>query len=233
LAYSGSLASPGPQGCMQRSSGRRSRRNRAGQGLTTCGQPHRVRASRGAVHVRGLLVSELHRGAGGHEGGPGDGARSSAPLYRGTRTLNAGASSEEVAQLMRHASVTTTASDVPRVSWRLGYLGASARNSTSALRPHRDRPAAGHQRRTAALPWGVLWQAARRVVLGGIVAAECAAEVRRGLSLDAAARWGEVSPLASLDALTSAGWEPTHTDVDPLVGQAPGRVAPPRAYLFL
>jgi hypothetical protein len=62
--------------------------------------------------------------------------------------------------------------------------------------------------RTAASPWGVLWQAARRAVLGEIVAAKYATEERRGRSLDDAARSGEGGPLASLDALASTGWEP-------------------------
>jgi hypothetical protein len=74
--------------------------------------------------------------------------------------------------------------------------------------------------RTAASPWGVLWQVARRAVLGEIVAAKYGTEERRGRSLDAAARSGEGGPLASLDALANTGWEPAHTDIDPVVGMA-------------
>jgi hypothetical protein len=74
--------------------------------------------------------------------------------------------------------------------------------------------------RTAASPWGVLWQAARRAVLGEIVAAKYATEERRGRSLDAAARSGQGGPLVSLDALASTGWEPAHTDADAVAGMA-------------
>lgn len=74
--------------------------------------------------------------------------------------------------------------------------------------------------RTAASPWGVLWQVARRAVLGEVVAARYGTEERRGRRLDAAARSGEGGPLASLDSLASAGWEPAHTDPDPVAGMA-------------
>jgi hypothetical protein len=74
--------------------------------------------------------------------------------------------------------------------------------------------------RTAASPWGVIWQAARRAVLGEIVAATYATEERRGRSLAAAARDGELAPPTSLDALAATGWEPTCATVDPAAGLA-------------
>jgi hypothetical protein len=74
--------------------------------------------------------------------------------------------------------------------------------------------------RTAASPWGVLWQAARRAVLGEIVAATYATEERRGRSLAAAARNGDLTPPTSLDALAATGWEPACAAVDPAAGLA-------------
>ncbi|WP_298456633.1 hypothetical protein [uncultured Cellulomonas sp.] len=74
--------------------------------------------------------------------------------------------------------------------------------------------------RTAASPWGVLWQAARRAVLGEIVSATYATEERRGRSLAAAARNGEVAPATSLDALAATGWEPACVPVDLAAGLA-------------
>lgn len=74
--------------------------------------------------------------------------------------------------------------------------------------------------RTADSPWGVLWQAARRAVLGEIVSTRYATEERRARSLEAAARDGEGGPVASLDALADAGWEPACTDLDPVAGMA-------------
>jgi hypothetical protein len=74
--------------------------------------------------------------------------------------------------------------------------------------------------RTAASPWGVLWQAARRAVLGEIVAATYATEERRGRSLAAAARDGQVVPPTSLDALAATGWEPACATADPAAGLA-------------
>jgi hypothetical protein len=74
--------------------------------------------------------------------------------------------------------------------------------------------------RTAASPWGVIWQAARRAVLGEIVAATYATEERRGRSLAAAARNGELSPPTSLDALAATGWEPACATADPAAGLA-------------
>jgi hypothetical protein len=74
--------------------------------------------------------------------------------------------------------------------------------------------------RTAGSPWGVIWQAARRAVLGEIVAATYATEERRGRSLAAAARNGELSPPTSLDALAATGWEPACATADPAAGVA-------------
>jgi hypothetical protein len=74
--------------------------------------------------------------------------------------------------------------------------------------------------RTAASPWGALWQAARRAVLGEIVAATHATEERRGRSLAAAARDGQVVPPTSLDALAATGWEPACATADPAAGLA-------------
>jgi hypothetical protein len=74
--------------------------------------------------------------------------------------------------------------------------------------------------RTASSPWGVIWQAARRAVLGEILAAKYATEERRGRILAAAARDGQVVPPTSLDALAATGWEPTATTGDPAAGLA-------------
>lgn len=74
--------------------------------------------------------------------------------------------------------------------------------------------------RTAASPWGVLWQVARRAILGEIVSTKYATEERRARSLDATARAGGYGPLTSLDALASIGWEPAPTAADPVVGLA-------------
>ena len=69
--------------------------------------------------------------------------------------------------------------------------------------------------RTAASPRGVIWQAARRAVLGEILAARYATDERRGRILAAAARDGEVVPPTSLDALSATGWEPASTTGEP------------------
>ncbi|WP_448060651.1 hypothetical protein [Cellulomonas hominis] len=74
--------------------------------------------------------------------------------------------------------------------------------------------------RAAASPWGVVWQAARRAVLGEIVSAKYGTEERRARILAAAAKRGELAPAASLDALAETGWEPASAAVDPVAGLA-------------
>jgi len=68
--------------------------------------------------------------------------------------------------------------------------------------------------RTAASPWGVLWQAARRAVLSEIVASQFATAERHGWALAGAARKGEVHLPLSLDALIDTGWEAPGNEPD-------------------
>ncbi|GGB91568.1 hypothetical protein [Cellulomonas carbonis] len=72
--------------------------------------------------------------------------------------------------------------------------------------------------REAQSPWGVLWQVARRSVLGEIVAAQYGTNERRGRSLAAAARQGGAHPATSLDAVLAEGREPASATADPAVG---------------
>src|SRR5665647_1032955 len=69
--------------------------------------------------------------------------------------------------------------------------------------------------RTTGSPWGVLWQVARRAVLGEIVAAQFSTADRRAWELAVAARHGKVVVPISLDALAAASWEPSSAEPDP------------------
>jgi len=69
--------------------------------------------------------------------------------------------------------------------------------------------------RTTGSPWGVLWQVARRAVLGEIVAAQFSTADRRAWELAMAARHGKVVVPISLDALAAASWEPSSAEPDP------------------
>lgn len=72
--------------------------------------------------------------------------------------------------------------------------------------------------RQAQSPWGVVWQVARRSVLGEIVAARFGTNERRGRSLAAAARNGELRHAASLEVVVAEGREPASAADDPLIG---------------
>lgn len=72
--------------------------------------------------------------------------------------------------------------------------------------------------RSAGSPWGVLWQVARRAVLGEIVAARFATNERRGRTLAAAVRAGELSPPIPLEVVMAEGHEPACAAADPVGG---------------
>ncbi|GIG30816.1 hypothetical protein [Cellulomonas marina] len=57
-------------------------------------------------------------------------------------------------------------------------------------------------------PWGVLWQTARRAMLGEILADRWGVSARRAWELDAAERAGEIRRPLSLEPLLTTGWEP-------------------------
>jgi hypothetical protein len=69
--------------------------------------------------------------------------------------------------------------------------------------------------RTARLPWGVLWQTARRAVLGEILAQRWGAPPRRAWKLDAAERAGRVQRPIALEPLLARGWQPARDDAVP------------------
>lgn len=62
--------------------------------------------------------------------------------------------------------------------------------------------------RSAHSPWGVLWQTARRAMLGEILADRWGVSARRAWELDAAERAGGVRRPLSLEPLLTNGWEP-------------------------
>lgn len=69
--------------------------------------------------------------------------------------------------------------------------------------------------RTARSPWGVLWQTARRAVLGEILAQRWGAPARRAWKLDAAERAGRLRRPIALEPLLAGGWQPTHHEIAP------------------
>lgn len=77
--------------------------------------------------------------------------------------------------------------------------------------------------RTARSPWGVLWQTARRAVLGEILAQRWGAPPRRAWKLDAAERAGRVRRPIALEPLLAGGWQPEHNEAAP--GAADGPLA--------
>ncbi|MGW6130778.1 hypothetical protein ACWFNE_12205 [Cellulomonas sp. NPDC055163] len=70
--------------------------------------------------------------------------------------------------------------------------------------------------RSAGSPWGVLWQVARRAVLGEVVAAQFATNERRARTLAAAVRTGELSPPIALEVVMAEGHEPASADSGPV-----------------
>lgn len=62
--------------------------------------------------------------------------------------------------------------------------------------------------RTSGSPWGVLWQTARRAMLGEILADRWGVSARRAWELDAAERVGGIRRPLSLEPLLTSGWEP-------------------------
>ena len=62
--------------------------------------------------------------------------------------------------------------------------------------------------RSAHSPWGVLWQTARRAMLGEILADRWGVSPRRAWELDAAERAGGIRRPLSLEPLLTNGWEP-------------------------
>lgn len=66
--------------------------------------------------------------------------------------------------------------------------------------------------RRARSPWGVLWQTARRALLGEILAHRWGAPSRRAWELDEAERRGELRRPLSLEPLLQDGWEPAASE---------------------
>lgn len=69
--------------------------------------------------------------------------------------------------------------------------------------------------RTARSPWGVLWQTARRAVLGEILAQRWGAPPRRAWKLDVAERAGSVRRPLALEPLLAEGWQPARDEAVP------------------
>jgi len=85
-----------------------------------------------------------------------------------------------------------------------GALASQAESSAwQATWPALTKPAL----RSAQSPWGVLWQIARRAILGEVVASRFATNERRAWELNLAARNAEVHVPISLDALIESGWQ--------------------------
>jgi hypothetical protein len=74
--------------------------------------------------------------------------------------------------------------------------------------------------RSAASPWGVLWQAARRAVLGEVLEAKFATNERKARRLEASARDAGFTSAASLEEMAERRLEPTSVGADPSVGIA-------------
>lgn len=75
--------------------------------------------------------------------------------------------------------------------------------------------------RTARSPWGVLWQTARRAVLGEILAQRWGAPPRRAWKLDAAERAGRVRRPIALEPLLADGWQPARDEAVPDADDGP------------
>ncbi|WP_129337185.1 hypothetical protein [Cellulomonas endophytica] len=69
--------------------------------------------------------------------------------------------------------------------------------------------------RRAGSPWGVLWQVARRAILGELMSARYGAHERKVWAL--ARQHGQQALLVSLEDLREGGWEPATTQEDPLL----------------
>src|SRR5665647_1452346 len=69
--------------------------------------------------------------------------------------------------------------------------------------------------RSSKSPWGVIWQTARRAVLGEILAARWATDWRRAWEHDAEERVGRDARPISIDPLLRDGCEPTPRDGTP------------------
>lgn len=75
--------------------------------------------------------------------------------------------------------------------------------------------------RRAASPWGVIWRAAKRAVLGEVVAAQCASSHDRAWHWRRAGQGHDaVRVVISLDALLNTPWEPTTDEHADKVGAA-------------
>jgi hypothetical protein len=75
--------------------------------------------------------------------------------------------------------------------------------------------------RTVRSPWGVLWQTARRAVLGEILAQRWGAPPRRAWKLDAAERAGRVRRPIALEPRLAEGWQPAHDEPAPDADDGP------------
>lgn len=74
--------------------------------------------------------------------------------------------------------------------------------------------------RSAASPWGVIWQTARRAVLAEVLAARWGTETRRAWEHNAEERTGRRARPISLEPLLASGFEPA--DASPPPEPAPG-----------
>ena len=74
--------------------------------------------------------------------------------------------------------------------------------------------------RSASSPWGVLWQAARRAVLGEVLEAKFATNERKARRLEASARDAGFTSAASLEEMAERRLEPISVGADPGVGIA-------------
>jgi hypothetical protein len=75
--------------------------------------------------------------------------------------------------------------------------------------------------RLAASPWGVIWRAAKRAVLGEVVAAQCASNDHRAWHWRRAGKGHDaVRVVISLDALLNTPWEPTVDEHADTIGAA-------------
>ena len=101
----------------------------------------------------------------------------------------------------------------------LGVRGAAASQAEATAWQDVWMALASPTLRDAVSPWGVLWEAARRAILGEILSARYATNVRRAWRLSQSGRHPAVRPPASLTVLTELGWEP----VAPPIGSSAHR----------
>jgi hypothetical protein len=103
----------------------------------------------------------------------------------------------------------------------LGVRGAAASQAEATAWQDVWMALASPTLRDAVSPWGVLWEAARRAILGEIVSARYATSVSRAWRLSQPGRRPAVRPPTSLATLTELGWEPVAPPIGSIADRQP------------